>query len=82
MSVLRFLSTIHIPGLSGVSARQDEDEFREKLIALLEGMECQNSDELIARGKVDDYRKLGEFIANQIKLMMMSGEWLDKTNVT
>lgn len=42
---------------------------KEKLRALLEGLECENIDLLLAEGEVDDFRRLGERMAKLIKYL-------------
>ena len=40
--------------------RPYRNSYKNKLKALLEGLECQNLDKLVSEGKTGDYRRLGE----------------------
>lgn len=46
------------------------DHHRECLINLLEGLECNNTEELIINGKPEDFRRLGSKMADKIKTII------------
>ena len=43
--------------------------WKKKLRVFCEGLEVQNLDELMSRGKVGDFRRLGEVMTNRINLI-------------
>lgn len=45
----------------------DSVSWREKLRAFMEGLEIENIDEFLLKGKKGDYRKLGEIMTERIK---------------
>ena len=45
------------------------DNYYDKLKALLEGLEIEKIDGLLANGDVDTYRIIGEMIARQCKFV-------------
>ena len=45
------------------------DNYYDKLKALLEGLEIEKIDNLLANGDVDTYRIIGEMIAKQCKFV-------------
>lgn len=48
------------------------ERYRDKLAALLDGLEIQQADVLLARGKVEDYHRLGLVISQRIKLLRIA----------
>ena len=46
---------------------KNEDLYRSKLIALLEGLECENIPELVKEGTVEMFKEIGMEIAKEVK---------------
>lgn len=49
------------------------DNYYDKLKALLEGLEIEKIDGLLANGDADTYRLIGEMIARQCKIVKKDG---------
>lgn len=56
------------------AALRDVTDYKAKVRALCEGLECQNIDYLLDEGQVGDYRRLGERMADITKSIIDSEE--------
>lgn len=50
-----------------LSMDNNRGSWRRKLGVFMEGLEMQNINELLNKGQIDDYRKLGELMGERIK---------------
>ena len=50
------------------------DNYYDKLKALLEGLEIEKIDDLLANGDVDTYRIIGVMIAKQCKFALIASQ--------